>query len=234
MMFYSPSAAGFFSAAAHGARRISIPDPEWQRPTIEIVDPTWIDDGGSVPPLVFVPDMDAIQPSVEMDNPDCKIPADAVEITAEEYAALLAGLSSGQRIVADVDGRPMLADRTGPTAAEIWQLIKAERDRRRFEGGVQVAGHWFQSTAIATGEYSALALLSNGVADVVVLRANWRTMDGATVDMTAGLVKQILAAGFAQVAAIDDAAQAHRAAMEASADPSAYDYTAGWPPVFGE
>lgn len=45
------------------------------------------------------------------------IPADAVEITAEEHAALLAGQSGGKRIVADASGRPMLADPPPPTLA---------------------------------------------------------------------------------------------------------------------
>lgn len=47
------------------------------------------------------------------------IPADAVEITTEDHAALLAGQSNGKRIVADVDGRPMLADPPAPTFDEI-------------------------------------------------------------------------------------------------------------------
>ena len=33
--------------------------------------------------------------------------------------------------------------------------------------------------------------------------------------------------------AIFSAAEAHRVAMEASADPAAYDFTGGWPPMFG-
>jgi hypothetical protein len=41
-------------------------------------------------------------------------------------------------------------------------------------------------------------------------------------------------AGIAQRCAIDDAALAHKAAMEASADPSAYDFSTGWPAIFGE
>lgn len=117
---------------------------------------------------------------------------------------------------------------------EKWKDIKAERDRRRFDGGVKVGGHWFLSTGIATSEYNSLILMSVGLPDTTVLRADWRTMDGAKVDMTPVLVKQILAAGFAQIAAIDDAAQAHRAAMEASVDPSTYDFSIGWPTVFGE
>ncbi|WP_368639452.1 hypothetical protein ABRZ04_10455 [Castellaniella ginsengisoli] len=38
------------------------------------------------------------------------IPADAVEITAADHAALLQGQTDGQRIVSDESGRPVLAD----------------------------------------------------------------------------------------------------------------------------
>lgn len=54
------------------------------------------------------------------------IPADAVEITAEEHAALLAGQSIGKRIVADLDGRPMLADPPPPTPEQVKAIRRAE------------------------------------------------------------------------------------------------------------
>lgn len=113
-----------------------------------------------------------------------------------------------------------------------WEAIKSERDRRRFNGGVQVAEHWFKSDGIATSEYNSLALLSAGLPAHTVLRAAWRTMDGATVDMTPALVSQIIAAGFSTVAAIDDVAMAHKAALADSPDPATYDYSAGWPAIF--
>lgn len=47
------------------------------------------------------------------------IPDDAVEITAEEHAALLGGQSSGKRIVADSNGRPILVDPPAPSLAEV-------------------------------------------------------------------------------------------------------------------
>jgi hypothetical protein len=55
------------------------------------------------------------------------IPADAVEITAEQHAALLEGQSSGKRIVADAAGRPVLQDPPPPTAAEIAASVTAAR-----------------------------------------------------------------------------------------------------------
>ncbi len=51
-------------------------------------------------------------------NPDCKIPPDAVEITAEAHAALLAGQAAGKVIAADALGKPVLQDRPAPTFAQ--------------------------------------------------------------------------------------------------------------------
>lgn len=50
------------------------------------------------------------------------IPADAIEITAEEHAALLEGQSQGKLIQADENGYPFLAEPPLPTPEQI--LIK--------------------------------------------------------------------------------------------------------------
>lgn len=47
------------------------------------------------------------------------IPTDAVEITGEDHAALLAGEAAGQEIVADAHGRPVLRDPPPPTAEQV-------------------------------------------------------------------------------------------------------------------
>ena len=47
------------------------------------------------------------------------MPADVVEITAEEHAALLDGQSHGKVIVADESGRPVLKDPPPPTTEQI-------------------------------------------------------------------------------------------------------------------
>lgn len=53
------------------------------------------------------------------------IPADAVEITSEEHAALLVGQSEGKIISADADGKPVLVTPAGPTLEEsIVALVK--------------------------------------------------------------------------------------------------------------
>jgi hypothetical protein len=133
------------------------------------------------------------------------------------------------------EGHPDLPPTADDAKAIRWNAIKAERDRRRTNGGVKVGNYWFKSDDRAVGEYTALNAISVGLSGTAVLRAGWRTMEpSVTVDMTPNLVKQILAAGFAAVAAIDDAAQAHKTAMDACSDPATYDFSAGWPPAFGE
>jgi hypothetical protein len=118
--------------------------------------------------------------------------------------------------------------------------IKAKRDDVRFNGGVKVGVYWFLSTLQATTEYTTLLNLATigNIGQDEVLRAKWRTMeDGVDVDMTPALVPQILQAGFFKVAANDDVAEAHIAAVRALDNEDAvkaYDFSGNWPEVYGE
>lgn len=158
------------------------------------------------------------------------IPSDAVEITADDHATLLAGQFAGKRIIPDANGRPGLADPPTPSADEIWEFIKAERDRRTEQGGYRVGDFWFHSDQKSRSQQLGLVLI--GVAIPADLQ--WKTMDGTFVAMTPALAQQILAAAAASDQAIFAAAEAHRVAMMASPNPAAYDYLSGWPAVFGE
>ena len=54
------------------------------------------------------------------------MPADVVEITAEQHAALIEGQSNGKIIAADTDGFPVLQDPPPPTEEELQQQANAE------------------------------------------------------------------------------------------------------------
>jgi hypothetical protein len=54
-------------------------------------------------------------PAIHGDN----IPADAVEITREQHAALIEGQSQGKVIAADADGQPVLQDPPKPTLEQV-------------------------------------------------------------------------------------------------------------------
>ena len=127
-MFFSAGDKGFYESEIHGSRVISIQDPEWIRPRIDIVlqpgEAAWI--GGELisnteeEPVTFrgVLDMSAVPDMLEISNPNCLIPADAVEITDEQRSELLAGQTLGKVIAADDAGYPILIDPPPPSAAE--------------------------------------------------------------------------------------------------------------------
>lgn len=131
-----------------------------------------------------------------------------------------------------------------PTAGEIetalvaavkvvrWQEIKSERDRRK-AGGVKVdvenGDKWFHSDD--SSRIQQLGLVMFGVA---VPPVQWKTMDGSFVSMTQELANQIFQAVASADQAIFAKAEDHRIAMEASADPASYDFSTGWPLIYGE
>jgi hypothetical protein len=117
-LYFSPSTKGFYSSLVSGVRFLTTVDPAWTPPLKVIQDPDWVapEDQPDAPhPLMEVPDYDAVGPMVTIPNPDCKIPADAVEITEEQQAVLLLGEQAGQMIDADADGHPVLVARPKPT-----------------------------------------------------------------------------------------------------------------------
>lgn len=122
------------------------------------------------------------------------------------------------------------------TADDLWVAIKAERDRRS-EAGCLVAGHWFHNDLKSRAQWERMANRSTALADadpylVDGVQVAWKTMSGAFVPMTAGLIRQVVDAFEVQEVATFKAAEIHRAAMTAAADPSAYDYSGDWPATF--
>lgn len=158
------------------------------------------------------------------------IPADAVEITIEEHAALLEGQSQGKMIQADANGRPVLVDPPKTTAAEVWDRIKAERDKRIQNGGYKVGTEWFHSDTFSRTQQMSLVMMGSNIPAGTL----WKTMSGSMVTMTQSLAGQIFGTAAASDIAIFTAAETHRVAMEASADPATYDFSTGWPKAFWE
>lgn len=160
------------------------------------------------------------------------IPPDAVEITADEYEALLAGQSAGKLIVADDTGRPVLRDPPKPALdvrqAAAWESIKAERDRRTQSGGYKVGPHWFHSDTFSRTQQLGLVMMGANMPPGV----KWKTLSGDMVDMTPALAQAIFAAAAASDVTIYAAAEVHRLAMLASEAPETYDFTGGWPASF--
>lgn len=152
-----------------------------------------------------------------------------IEISAEEHSELLAGEASGKRIVPDDSGRPVLVDPPAPTVTEIWERIKAERDRRK-AGGVKVGAKWFHSDDGSRIQQMGLVMMGASIP----ANLQWKTMDGSFITMSQTLAQQVFGAVAASDQTIFAASEMHKAAMEASADPASYDYSGGWPKIYGE
>lgn len=121
-----------------------------------------------------------------------------------------------------------------------WEAITAKRDRLTQGGGYLLDGYWFHSDAYSLSQQQGLILAAmqvqaaGGDMNAPLMPTPWKTMGGDRVLMSANLALRLLPAAMAQQGAIFDAAEAHRIAMEANHDPASYDYSGGWPLVFGE
>ena len=155
----------------------------------------------------------------------------------------------GQDFVAEDDPELLafLGQDDAGIKATVWEQIKAERDRRKAGGVlVNVAGvdKWFHTDADSRIQQLGLKdkardMLTAGgiVADNIVVlgqSVQWKTMDGSFVPLTVQLVFDIFSAVGDLEAQLFANAEAHRAAMEASGDPGSYDFSGGWPLMFGE
>lgn len=131
---------------------------------------------------------------------------------------------------AEWDAREAEAVANAPAAAKAakWDAIKAERDRRKYLG-VKVGAHWFHSDDPSRIQQLALAMMGNAIPNGLMWKTLTTTPPPVFVEMTPALAQGIFQATAASDAAIFAAAEVHRVAMEASATPADYDFSAGWP-----
>lgn len=113
-----------------------------------------------------------------------------------------------------------------------WERIKHERDRRKYLG-VKVGAHWFHSDDASRIQQLGLVMLGANVPPI-----QWKTLKlsgpPVFVTMSQQLAGQIFQAVVTWDAQVFAASETHRAAMEASADPSTYDFSGGWPVAIWE
>ena len=140
----------------------------------------------------------------------------------------------------DVEARAWVADLEGAKAA-MWDKIQIERTRR-IEGGYPCVfdgkTYWFHSDAMSLLQQSNLVsaaqlTLMQGK-DMAAVMVQWKTRSGEFVGMSGNLALAMFAAGMEQQKAIFTAAEMHKAKMRACAEPWNYDYSAGWPKIYGE
>lgn len=116
-----------------------------------------------------------------------------------------------------------------PARLAAWEAIKAERDRRKVLG-VKVGAHWFHSDDSSRIQQLALMMMGASIPPGLQWKTLTTTPPPVFVTMNQALAAGIFQATAASDAAIFQACEVHREAMEASPNPAAYDFSAGWPP----
>lgn len=129
-----------------------------------------------------------------------------------------------------IEAGEIVVDRGSVTATDKstkWDAIKAKRDAIK-AGGVKVGAKWFHSDDGSRIQQMGLVMMGASIP----ANLQWKTMDGSFITMTQALASQVFQAVAASDQAIFTAAETHRVAMEASADPASYDFSGGWPATF--
>ena len=121
------------------------------------------------------------------------------------------------------------------------EAIKAKRTAIK-AGGVKVGTKWYHSDETSRTQYIGLlrmadAAVAAGGTGTTTLQyggqdIQWKTMDGTFIKMTVQRANDVFNAVSGLDFAAFGAAETHKAAMEASADPASYDFAAGWPATF--
>lgn len=168
------------------------------------------------------------------------LPSDAVEISDEEYAALLDGQSQGFEI--DFDSDPPSLKRPAPASRESY-IERAKLHRTTMEsGGVLVAGHWFHSDTPSQIKYVGLvqlaqAALAQGATMNSTLPLNgepflWQTMDNGAVQLKISTVLAIPSAIAVHSNACFQACRNHIEQLKIVDDYWDYDYTTNYPEIY--
>lgn len=157
------------------------------------------------------------------------IPAHATSIAPPEIAEGSRAVFSGD--VWHIEEIPEIVPEQLPplTSAEVWERIKGERDRRK-AGGVKVGDKWFHSDDGSRIQQMGLVMMGASI----TANLQWKTMDGSFITMTQAVAQSVFASVAASDQAIFAVAEGHRVALQASADPAVYDYSTGWPKIYGE
>jgi len=132
--------AGFYRDDIHGAKKLTVQDPDWVRPMVEFS----LEPGEAVTVhgeerrndteetvTVSVPDFSVQPPTVDIPNLASSIPDDAVEITEERHAEILKEQSLGATIQPDENGFPVAVY---PDPLTVAQLLELAKKRVRGEG----------------------------------------------------------------------------------------------------
>lgn len=143
---------------------------------------------------------------------------DAVELRSSHLADLAAEAAAAAAQAAYAAAHP--------THAVIRAAIKAERDRRKFNG-VFVSGKWIHTDTYSRTQWMGMVMMGASVPAI-----EWTTMDGTSITTSQALAGAVFQATATLDATLFAYAKSLIATVDASNDPASVDITTGWPATF--
>ena len=111
------------------------------------------------------------------------------------------------------------------TASKV-TAIKAERDRRKFNG-VLVSTKWIHTDTYSRTQWMGMVMMGAGIPAI-----EWTTMDNTSITTSQALAGAVFQATATLDATLFAYAKSLIAAVDASSDPASVDITTGWPATF--
>jgi hypothetical protein len=178
--------------------------------------------------------------------PNTSLPTDGPFAPPAPYAAVAdaAVPAHNPAVQEPMEVEPALIDgvwtRQWLTAARsaVWEAIQGIRDELQV-AGCPAAGMWFHNDVKSRSQWERMwnRVTAEGAADTDPYMVGgeqviWKTMGQVFVPVTAGLIREVVAAIEVREKAIFTVAEYHNAMMRQAANPLAYDYSVGWPTTF--
>lgn len=178
-IYFSPSELGYYHSSIHGEREVLALDQAAAPVMMQVPDP---DNEGQT---IEAPAPEEQQPHVWVPNPACKIPADAVEITVEHHAFLLANASQRMQLRADANGYPVLVDVLATDPQQLLVTLLNRIDHAADQARAAVAGDPLRAVEYDRARLAAEQFAAAGYqGDVPPMVAAW-AINGRTPQQAA-------------------------------------------------
>ena len=131
-----------------------------------------------------------------------------------------------EEAIADAEQALQIANAPLVARAMAITAIKAERDRRKFNG-VFVSGKWIHSDTYSRTQWLGMVLMGASIPAI-----SWTTMDGTSITTSQALAGAVFQGTATLDATLFAYAKSLIDAVQASNDPASVDITPGWPATY--
>ena len=115
----------------------------------------------------------------------------------------------------------------------MWERIKSYRDEREDSGvkmAIDTVNYWFHSDTKSLIKYIFLMIFASQFPNAL----KWKTLSGDKVTLSTSIIINLFFTILNYGGVVFEVAEQHKVDMQSASDPLNYNYTTGWPPIFGE